>query len=506
MATSDSPLNVPNVTLAVARGTGAVSGNWQLAADEYVPSRFPLQWVNPNGNEGTRSAYNYTHSQFNYERVVTVTGGSPPYHFDLVSAVAGVTITKKAPAWNPGLYLWADLVINPAQYTSGTSFTIRCTDQEGTVLTLAMSVTEDDSKFVFMDSVNGSSGNTGTLASPYADLGDIYTASDADTSHQDKLVIARAGSYTIDNFDSGNSALPINSNKPVGWIPYPGESIAFSVSSNVVVGAPIGSFSDMYFGKADYLGGDTTIANLRVFAMIANHDRIVWDRPHFKNTPLGTAGTSDNPACIYAADATLKHKNISIVDISATNLTTGQAVHDFYAVEGFVVAGGTLTDSDVNNGFYCKGANTRGLVAGIDAWSNTTGRGLFVCQQGDAGLLDPIGVVQYLGCKGFKSTDGINGTYPVAVGDSNQQWGNVFMDRITLVGKQGVFGARGQSTIFKSIIINDDAEISEFFTNTAGNLADTRANAPNYHNASGDVLIDRSDYGEVGANFIDGGA
>ena len=489
--------------------TRSASG-WQLSSGQFPPSRMAFQWINPNGNEGTRSAYLVKHSQFNYERAFTVGGGSPPYHFELVSPVTGVSVAKRAPSWNPYFYLWCDVTID-GTFTSGNSFTVRAWDQNLTSIDVTVTVTVDDNRFVFVE--DGATGGDGSFASPFEDTNDWYNSNDADTTHQNDIVVYRAGTYLIDNYDTGNSAMQMNANKPSGWIAFPGETVNFTMDSNI---AFTDGTDDWYFGRITYNGGDSTAGNSRTFAFVSAQSRIVQDRPRSINPVRGTAG-NDNPAFLYGSGVGEDGRsNISLVDFYAEGYppTPGQGVSviNTFDTNDSVVAGGTIRNCNGINIVWCKHGNKRFMYAGIDAYdlAGQDPARLFQPQQADAGLYTTLASdgVQYVGCKGYKAADGGPGDDVCETGDSNQLWNTVYWDRMTVVGRTGFEGGsantNGDVYMEDSIVINDQTPTIDVDYVTTDNATDTRANLSNYLLSNGDVdPLGSARYGEQGATFIE---
>lgn len=486
--------------------------SWRLSPTQFTPSRFPLQWLNPNGTETTRSAYLYSHSQFNYERTITVFGGSPPYYFSLQTPDPAVTVTRKAPSWNPGLYCWADIVIDYTQFASGTkNITLVCEDQNGTKITLPLAITVNDSKFTVIDAATPVSG-VGTLADPLKTMADMYGVSESDATYQDQILVLRGGSYLIDNYDPANGSMQMNANKPSGWIPYPGEAISFTCDSGTVVGIPGGArVIDYYFGEATYNGSDATADNSQVFSLLGQQSNVVFDRPYFSN-PVGGVLQNANEACIYGANATstgFGHDSISVIDPTFDGLPrTGAGFIPFDMYDGKMGCfGGKVINSDFTNGAFYKARNSYGILYGFDGYNltNPNADAMITFQQGSAGVLAAEGITQALGCKAYAPDDS---NFIVSIGDSNELWGDAWLDRCTIQGRVGWQGGdaniNGALLIEDCIVINDLSPAVPADMPVSNLISDTRANIATYINATtGDVLPAYSGYGLVGANYVD---
>jgi hypothetical protein len=501
-----------NIARIVSGGGGGDPLPGLLPAGYFAPSRLTMQWVNPNGSETARSAFLWSHSQFDYERRITVLGGSAPYIFYLTSPVAGVTLTPRAPERNPYLFLWCDITIDHNQFASGTkTFEINCMDQNETVISLEMTVTVDDSKFIFAQ--KGGGGSAGTLASPYDDLVNVYTNDEDDTTHAGKILVLRSGTYSATNFDTGFTALPWSLNKPSAIINYPGESWVIDANVNILVGESTGTgFVDYYFRGGEMINSvAANVANRKVFAMFGSHKRVVFDSLTFTSPSQGTSGT-DNEACIYATNNGFdSHTEISFIDLKASGLPSsgnGFALVDFYGVSNSCVVGGRVTNSTTGQGIWLKARNLNIMIAGVDyyAESGQTVDRAFYPNQADSGLNVPPGVVQFLGCRAYRASDGLFAESMVLLGDSNQSWGTVYMDRCSIVGaiRDGGDDASilGSATIYGCIVINNLTDKLPTFATLTNNLTGARALLRTYLETDGNTVSTLPQYGQIGATFI----
>ncbi len=150
-------------------------------------------------------------------------GGSLPYRWSLTGAPSGMTISATT-----GRITWS----NPTTSGSPFAITVSVEDAEATVESSVWTLTVTTTGFYFVDGTNDGSGDTGTLASPFDDLEQVYDA----VLSESAILYFRAGTYT----PSGVSAGYINagggtggndeldaSGKPNIWIAYPGESVIY---------------------------------------------------------------------------------------------------------------------------------------------------------------------------------------------------------------------------------------------------------------------------------------
>ena len=502
-----------NIARIVSGGGGGDPLPGLLPAGYFAPARAPLAWENPNGNEGLRSASNWAHSQFNWQQSFTVEFGSPPYIFYLTNPVAGVSVIPRAPERNQYLYLWCDVVIDRAEFQSGTkTFELNCMDQNGTVISLEKTVTLDDDKFVFAR--KGSAGGDGTHDAPFDDLIEIYTTSDADATHAGKVLMLReGGTFTATNFDTDNAALAWNLNKPSAILNYPGETWVIDADVNIILGESAGSgFNDYYIRGGQIINSiPVSMANRKIFALFGSHERVIIENVQVIEPFAGTVGT-DNEACVYTANNGFdSHVNLSIINLSASGLPSspnGFALVDFYGVSHAVVLGGRVTGSVTGQGMWLKARNQSVMLAGVDYYeeSGQTVDRVFYPNQADSGLLDPPGIVQFLACKGYRSADGLFAQSISLTGDSNQAYGIVIYDRCVMVGgvRDGGDDAPtlGEATFYGCIIINDLADKIPIFATSVNNITASRSSLRTYLETDGNTVSTLPQYGQVGSTFI----
>lgn len=482
---------------------GAYVGAGQLETDEYVPERMTLEWSNPTASPGTGSRYLYANSQFDYRVPFVPMGGCPPYRFALTgSSTAGVSITAKAPSWNPYCYLWAEITIDRSLFTTGTRvFTVECIDQAGTSITRSLTVTHNDSQFIYVDSSVVSSGS-GTFASPLKDIEDWFTSSAADTTYQNKICVYRAGTYSVQEFDGTVQSMRIDSAKPRGHIAYPGETVVWNMGGNVSSGTS--GATDWFIQGIQTSGGASSTNIVRLFSMLNTVSRAVFYEIFF-DSPTAGSNTTDNTSCIYSSSGGAKSKsNISIVDCEWQNLTSntnGFSLFDFYACDKTAVVGGTARNISAQYGAWAKNACYRVFIAGLDMYDLTgnTGQRLLFTENGSA---DTGGIVQAIYNKVAKSTDGLVAQKAMLYGD-NGNWGTIYQDRNTVVGRVGVTNASHESlgtcTINRNLVFSNITPKIESSQTVTNNVTDTRTNIGNYLESNGNVRTDYANYGKVGA-------
>lgn len=495
-----------NTVSGTTLAEGDYVGAGQLAADEYVPSRMTLEWANPTASPGTGSRYLWACQYFDYNVAFVPMGGSPPYRFALSgSSTTGVTLTAIAPGWNPHAYLWAEISIDRTVFTSGTRvFTVECVDQEGTSITRALTVTHDDTKFIFVDASVSSSGD-GTFASPLKTIQDWYTTSSTDSTYANKICVYRTGTYTVSEFSFANDgvqSMRLDSAKPRGHIVYPGDTVTWSMGANCSTGT--GGASDWYIRGMRLTGGASSTNIVRLFSMLGTCNRLMLHEIHFDG-PTNGSNTTDNTSCFYSSGAGAKSKsNITMVDCQWDDLPGGNngfSLFDFYACDKTAVVGGTGRGLGCSYGAWPKNRCYRVFVAGLDLYDLTnTGNKLLFTENGDA---DTGGILQAIYNKVAQNDDGLVAERCMGHGD-NGPWGTIFQDRNTVVGRTGIlnssFEADGTSTINRNVVVNNWATPIFSTQTVTDNVTATRANIGTVLDSNGDVLTGHAQYGKVGAN------
>ena len=228
-----------------ATSTDASSGDtptdapWGGGSGE--PAVYPLELVSPRApgtlpasEEGTppmpsghRIFKAYPNLEYNIRAVVI--GGAYPYVFSLSDAPAGMTIDPRT-----GVVRWPD----PSGTTVTPTLTVR--DAAGTTASAAWTITVTTAGFRFVDSVNGSDANDGTLQSPWASIAKIKLSGVAG-----EIVYFRTGTYrttgmAISGSDTWTRVELNGSVQPVQWLAYPGERPV--IDNDYVAGVNDGRF------------------------------------------------------------------------------------------------------------------------------------------------------------------------------------------------------------------------------------------------------------------------
>lgn len=178
------------------------------------------------GGENIQSTHRifWAYPAVEYSIQAVVRGGVYPYTYALTAGVpAGMTINSST-----GVITWTAPSV--ADGTAYGPITLSVTDADHTTTTSTWTVTVNATKFVFIDG-DAAGGGTGTLASPYNDMGDIYNSAGAG-----KIVYFRSAAtnyhiygYGISHTGGGTMGCFRRQQWNTGsrsmqWVVYPGES------------------------------------------------------------------------------------------------------------------------------------------------------------------------------------------------------------------------------------------------------------------------------------------
>jgi len=276
-----------------------------------------------------------------YKVYPSARGGCYPYIWSLVGAPSGMTISSTltdnstyANRAAHGRITWATPVAG--DYT----FTVVCVDQMGTRVSETVTLNVNDSNAIWMDSATGtdSTGAAGTKAAPFAKIDNWYadvggTLDPADTRFTGKILICRAGTYTIPR-SPGQLVMQYGSNKPTTIVAYNDESVIWDCSNSSLLGsATAGTIRLEMIGMTFSGENEVDQDNTQQVHVTSDHliicDHLIKD---FKNggdvDPPGVAGPGgDNPGGIRNSDGGYQYynqlRNIRITGLSGgTNMTS----------------------------------------------------------------------------------------------------------------------------------------------------------------------------------------
>ena len=179
-----------------------------------------------------------------YQVDVGVTGGYFPYKYTLTTAPVGMTIDL-----HTGVINWPDAQTDGNTY----AVSVLVTDNNGDTVTKSWNIDVTTANFYFVDAINGSAANDGSIASPWQTLLDVFGSGDKFTTYiPDGIVYFRDGIYDLVGLPMEESApdtrVPWYVNRKASkFIAYPNESPEFNFNTN---GAD--SYLSLQFSEDDF--------------------------------------------------------------------------------------------------------------------------------------------------------------------------------------------------------------------------------------------------------------
>lgn len=372
------------------------ANDWQLASGHFVPAKMSPQIIYPRPDAETASyaRHRNLYPSLAYRIPVVVQGGAWPFKYELTgnttlpSASIGGTLTVSGDVQIVGSDYGMIYGTAPA---SGGPYTVevKVTDQDGAQVTRSWSVTIGTSAFVFYDSTDTGSLNTGTIDEPFNDMASLAGTSYSTTVNGQKIVYMRAGTHALGGFSdstSGGAArantyyVQTNARKPVAFLAYPGEAVTLSFASNSF---EVNGSDDWFFGGIEFDGNPDRSAEPHFSHQVQAYgtaDRIAFFECAFTNYSLYglPSNTSSNPSHLYFSGGSTRY--LSIVrctwDGTITNGVTAYECLDSVIEHCELMGTATINGVSQNNhGFwYLKdgGTGAPGLTSNWTVRANNT--------------------------------------------------------------------------------------------------------------------------------------
>lgn len=225
-----------------------------LNCSQSIAANYPLEIIQPQAGLSLTGCATLPCNRFyrqypgiEYDVKLAVIGGAygepSPFSYELLVSPAGMTIDST------GRIRWA----NPTTSGSPHTVTARATDSEGIQVSVTWTITVTTSGFIFVDAVNGSDANPGTLALPFQTINGWYKSNKFDATYAGYFVYYRAGTYAMNGELEGTLAyMPLrNNNKPKVHLGYPGETAILNfTAANIYV---YSGTRDVYFDGFDMI-------------------------------------------------------------------------------------------------------------------------------------------------------------------------------------------------------------------------------------------------------------
>jgi hypothetical protein len=526
-------VSVPSIYMVgghVLGGTGgifAIAGSapsFQLATNHFVQSFQVPVIVHPRpdsdptfGNPATWERARLCPAGIPWRIPISMLYGAWPFLYEVTGGPAGLSIGQTFGSTDYGILSWANPVVGT--YTVSVTITTQdfgrtagSADPVGqyTVTWTLVVAAATDTRFVVVDSVNGSNANPGTFASPLQTLAGFSAATTTN-----KQVFFRQGTYAINAL---SSFLDLSSKARV-WVGYPGETATIDYS-----GTWSGTSCYVFFS-----GGGASISNMTWFSSPSNwptgstnndlyYINAFGDRTAvYENTFNGLDGHGATPAnfgnwCAVGMFANgAMHNNTCIVNNlfeNFTRLQSGGAVINYstrWALwEGNTVQGFTAA-TNVQHALIAKGhCSQMGIRRNFIPSQAISSNCVYTPQGNDGGQGDDPNFNEVCWNFGTNPPLGNNGVSPgaQAYGSSSYTSWTGACYKNTIVGPNWYSAATGlPSTILSTNNIlctehgiqNDAVHYSSQgpITITAGTVADvvdTYANRASVVDANGQLL------------------
>lgn len=216
--------------------TNPYTASWQLAAGHYTKAKLAPTVMHPRPDAETNSwaRCRLAPSDIEWRIPIVIHGGAWPFEAVLTAGPSGMVVGQHHGDTDYLILKWPTPTIGTHNYTvrvrtQDYGRTSGSADSSGEITisrTLVVANKTDSTKFLFIDSVNGSNGNSGAYGSPWQTLSAFEAASTAG-----KQVFFRGGTYpTSAVTGSAGNQFDLASRAKV-WIGYPGEVATINFES-----------------------------------------------------------------------------------------------------------------------------------------------------------------------------------------------------------------------------------------------------------------------------------
>lgn len=270
------------------------SNNISLSFENVEPATSAADTTNCGANAPHRNGY----PALAWDWVIAVHGGRLPYTFELLQAPTGMSFAAPEVVFNAslGVYEWtADHSrLTWANPVSGThTVEVRVTDRDGSSITTSWPLVIGTSGHVFVDPVNGSDANDGSLGSPYQTFTPLASGHAGNICHIYSGTVAISGAnYVIDGTN------------PTTYQAVSGEAVTIEETDGWIT--------------------INTVNDVCLKGLTVNHAASGW-----------VGGLTDRKAIVQLGDC----DRTNLIDIKSTNYSTGTTASDnpaFFASMGGV--------------------------------------------------------------------------------------------------------------------------------------------------------------------------
>lgn len=307
-----------------------------------IDTGFKMTANNPRADSGVDAYHLWATPDALYQARLCWTGGKAPFKITLVHSPVNAYIgssgkvsqfTESEDAVVPGLFTQTresninTITWQPTVDQIGQSFkfTAAVEDVTGDTLVFSWYAMVDPTRFVIVDSVNGSDANPGTFASPLQSFEVAH-------GHSNKIVLLKDGVYVVTGIASALDDINNTARSFIG------------LGTNVVLNMNQAQFgvsslsNDITFINVEF-SGNINGSNNRIFNIGGIVRRPLWWRCRWSNVTVGSSGI-DNPSCIFFANLggsaagvqlplASSHSNITIAECSVDSSVRCQMVVTF---------------------------------------------------------------------------------------------------------------------------------------------------------------------------------
>ena len=438
-----------------------------------------------------------------------IRGGAAPINWVIMQAPPGTTLDSAS--WQPG---WTNAQAFAAGYGRlrhipqstyvGETFWVRGYDQDGNYNDLIWTASTvsgyyfnattpaDSYGFIVLDPVNGvdptaypsTTGIVDTTAAPIKTLDWAFSATAAQQTYPNAILLLRAGTVATFAQDVTNGIWILPGLTPIGALEYPGESVSVDMTAS-------GTSSGLYVGGTgvcfydfDVVGGNFTGPNFKHIRLIDVTAHLVVRGVQFPNA-ISQSNSTDNAGPLeFAAQSSGLHTYPFICGVGQTNTTNPGpnqfALHDLYTTqygltEFCTLSGCAMSFCNCKDSVsdwtmqYCDMVNPAG---GAYAWQGGY-------QYSGNPLLLKNDNLEWRYCNllggGVSGTKGPNGSTLWLNGTGYAYTANLFVYRCTLNGALAYYSNSGNSNLrLEDLVIQSgNASTEPFQINTGAGYTPT---------------------------------
>ncbi|MBW2527004.1 MAG: hypothetical protein JRI23_22680 [Deltaproteobacteria bacterium] len=346
----------------------------QLPAGHFVPAKMSLEIVSPRPSDeiGPDSTYLWAHEGVRYEVPIGAIGGAWPFSYEVVDGPDGMTVVSDLVETGDHYERHANygvVTYTPPAGSEGSTFsyTVRVTDQEGTVAEVSVSVTVQAAKFLFVAPDDGTPNGTGTLADPLRGFAAMYGGLSADATFAGRLCYFRDGAFDmVGGSDSNGNCRLGGATKPKVWRAFPDEEPVFDCSTAKVTFNG-GDMDDCCFAGIRWENGRQDVANAHFIWASSGFDRGLFWRNTFYNLQRGQTG-NDNPAAIFLSAPSNHRRHVVVMSNVFEQMGpgggNGVAGYDSYALDYSLFENNEARDCTSSYCLWLKGGHRFTTVRG----------------------------------------------------------------------------------------------------------------------------------------------